>query len=314
MRASRSQLEHQAAVSRRLARLSAELGAARSADRVPTGLPGGTPDTHTRIRPVAFGPPVVPDPPPPPESDESHPRSLQLPGPRPGRHAARPARGAPWRAVVARLPGGGAGFGPAQLTVVALVVAAGCAVTCWWLFQATPSGDPVTGPPLVSRLTPVSATSTPGAVVDPEPGASGQVVVDVAGKVRRPGIVVLPAGSRVTDALRAAGGPRHGVDLTSLNLARRLVDGEQLVVGAPPSVGAVADLGTAPGPAGGSLVNLNQADQAALEGLPEIGPVTAQAIIAFREAHGGFSSVDELLDVDGIGEATLSQLKPLVTV
>lgn len=139
------------------------------------------------------------------------------------------------------------------------------------------------------------------------------MVVDVAGKVRRPGIAVLPAGSRVVDALEAAGGPRRGVDLTGLNLARPLVDGEQVLVGVAPVPGVAGTL-TSPAPAGGSLVNLNSADLAALDTLPGVGPVTAEAIVSWREDNGGFTSVEELLEVDGIGEATLEDLAPLVTL
>ena len=144
------------------------------------------------------------------------------------------------------------------------------------------------------------------------------VTVDVAGKVRRPGIVVLGAGARVTDALAAAGGARKGVDLTPLNLARVLVDGEQIVVGGPArppgAAGAAAGTGTGNGGAAGPLVNLNTAGQTELESLPQVGPVTAQSIIAWRDAHGGFTSVDELLEVDGIGQKTLEQITPHVTV
>jgi competence protein ComEA len=154
------------------------------------------------------------------------------------------------------------------------------------------------------------------------------VVVDVAGKVRRPGVRELPAGSRVVDAIEAAGGARPGVDLSGLNLARVLVDGEQVLVGATGPAGAAGPAGTAGttgsvGPATGApaapaapaaLVDLNTADQAALEALPEIGPVTAQAIIAWRQEHGGFTAVQELLEVDGIGPATLETVAPLVTV
>ena len=138
-------------------------------------------------------------------------------------------------------------------------------------------------------------------------------MVDVAGKVRRPGIAVLPPGSRVVDALKAAGGARSGVDLTSLNLARPLVDGEQILVGVAPAAGVAGSLGS-PTPSGGTLVNLNTADQPTLETLPGVGPVTAEAILAWRTDNGGFSSVDELLEVDGIGEATLADLAPLVTL
>ena len=147
----------------------------------------------------------------------------------------------------------------------------------------------------------------------PPAGEDVDLVVDVAGKVRRPGIAVLPPGSRVVDALEAAGGARRGVDLTALNLARLVVDGEQILVGVAPAPGVAGTLGTPP-PEGTSLVNLNTADQVALETLPGVGPVTAGAILAWRTDNGGFTSVDELLEVDGIGEATLADLAPLVTL
>jgi competence protein ComEA len=147
------------------------------------------------------------------------------------------------------------------------------------------------------------------------PSSSTKVFVDVTGRVRRPGIVVLRQGARVVDALRAAGGARPGVALASLNLARVLTDGEQIVVGHPASATVPSvPSSVASGPPGAALVNLNTADQTALESLPEVGPVTAQAILAWRSQHGGFTSVDQLLDVDGIGDATLAQVAPYVTV
>jgi competence protein ComEA len=137
----------------------------------------------------------------------------------------------------------------------------------------------------------------------------------VAGKVRHPGIAVLDAGARVVDALAAAGGARPGVDLTGLNLARALVDGEQVVVGEPAPSGVAAQAAPSGVPSGPvTLVDLNTATADQLDALPEIGPVTAASILAWRDEHGGFSSVDELLEVDGIGEATLGKLAPYVTV
>jgi competence protein ComEA len=151
------------------------------------------------------------------------------------------------------------------------------------------------------------------------PPADGQpqIVVDVVGKVRKPGIAVLPAGSRVVDAVRAAGGMRAGVDPTTVNLARPLTDGEQVVIGLAASAPAPATGPHAPSSgASGSigLVNLNTADQAALETLPGVGPVTATAILEWRAEHGGFTSVDELLEVSGIGDATLAEIAPHVTL
>ena len=149
-----------------------------------------------------------------------------------------------------------------------------------------------------------------------EPGAAGDTVtVDVAGKVRRPGIAVLDAGSRVVDALEAAGGVRPGVDLSGLNLARLLVDGEQILVGvAVPAAAPPAAASPGAATPGATLVNINTAGLAELETLPEVGPVTAQAIVTWREDNGGFTAVDELLEVDGIGEATLEAMAPFVTV
>jgi competence protein ComEA len=142
------------------------------------------------------------------------------------------------------------------------------------------------------------------------------LVVDVAGKVRRPGIVELPPGSRVIDAVRAAGGARPRADTAGINLARLLVDGEQIVVGLePPTVlGAIPPTGAPGTPSAVAPVNLNRATQVDLEALPGIGPVTATAILAWRSEHGAFTSVDELLEVSGIGDATLADISPYVYV
>ncbi|RYJ05314.1 MAG: ComEA family DNA-binding protein, partial [Actinomycetales bacterium] len=127
-------------------------------------------------------------------------------------------------------------------------------------------------------------------------------------------IVVLDAGARVVDALEEAGGAKPGVDLSSLNLARLLVDGEQVVVGVPAPGGVAAAVEPSAGAPGGPLVNLNTASLTELETLPEVGPVTAQAILTWRDENGGFTAVDELLEVSGIGDATLEQVAPYVTV
>ncbi len=213
--------------------------------------------------------------------------------PLPGRHAA------PGRVVV----------GSPQLAVVALLVVVLGGGGAWWLAAG---GDPqvTTSPTTATRdLVSVTAVATPASATP----TAGPVTVDVAGTVRRPGIAVLDAGSRVVDAIEAAGGARAGVDLTSLNLARVLVDGEQILVGVDPPAGVAAGAATSGTPVT-SLVNLNTADQVALESLPRVGPVTAQAILAWRSEHGAFTSVDQLLDVDGIGEATLAEITPFVTL
>ncbi|WP_372450541.1 helix-hairpin-helix domain-containing protein [Streptomyces tagetis] len=143
------------------------------------------------------------------------------------------------------------------------------------------------------------------------PTAGAEIVVDVGGKVRRPGVHRLPPGSRVADALHAAGGVRPGTDTDTLNRARFLVDGEQIVVGAP---------APAPGPDGsvpaggtpGGLVSLNTATAEQLDTLPGVGPVLARHIIDYRTRHGGFRSVDELREVNGIGERRFADLRDLV--
>ncbi|MEU4350450.1 helix-hairpin-helix domain-containing protein [Streptomyces sp. NPDC023838] len=151
------------------------------------------------------------------------------------------------------------------------------------------------------------------------PGASpsGGIVVDVSGKVRRPGIHRLPPGSRVADALAAAGGARDGVDLTGLNRARVLMDGEQVVVGVPGAVpGGAAPMaggGSAgAGAAAGTPVSLSSATVDQLDALPGVGPVLAQHIVDYRAQHGGFRSVDELREVNGIGDRRFEDLRPLV--
>ena len=173
--------------------------------------------------------------------------------------------------------------------------------------------------PADASAAPVTGASSPP--VSPAPSAasspSGQVTVDVAGLVVRPGVYTLPAGSRVEDALAAAGGPQPGADLAGLNRARVLVDGEQLAVGVagapavPPATGG-ATTGNATGPAG--LVDLNTAGIEQLDTLPGVGPVLAQAIVTWRTDHGRFGSVDDLQQVTGIGPSRFADLRALVTV
>jgi competence protein ComEA len=141
------------------------------------------------------------------------------------------------------------------------------------------------------------------------------VLVHVAGWVRHPGVFELRDGDRVVDAIDAAGGPRRGADLGALNLAAVLVDAQQVLV---PKRGQPEAAGTAPSPgtsgASGDLVNVNTATAADLETLPGIGPVLAEAIVAYRDEHGPFTSVDQLEDVSGIGPVTLGEIRELVTV
>jgi competence protein ComEA len=166
-----------------------------------------------------------------------------------------------------------------------------------------PSLPPLSVPPL-SAPDP-SAGPAPGPVAGPS-RPSG-LVVDVAGKVRAPGLRTLPPGARVQDALQAAGGPLPGTDLTGLNLARPLGDGEEVVVGAPgpPASGSGSGPPTAP-------LSLSSATAQQLDALPGVGPVLAQRIVQYREQHGGFQSVDQLRHVSGFGERRLQDLRAVL--
>jgi competence protein ComEA len=145
------------------------------------------------------------------------------------------------------------------------------------------------------------ATAAPGVAV---------IYVHVLGQVAEPGLYELPDGARAVDAVAAAGGFTEQADAAGVNLARFVSDGEQIVV---PAIGE-APAGAAPGMTGDGLVNLNTADAATLDTLPGVGPATAAKILAWREQHGRFESVDDLLDVGGIGEAKLDAIRDLVTV
>lgn len=147
------------------------------------------------------------------------------------------------------------------------------------------------------------------------PATPRSLWVHVAGAVRRPGVYKLPAGARAIDALRAAGGAGKRADLLAVNLARILADGEQLIIPRKqPRIGSSSGPGSASSEPATSLININTADQAELESLPGIGPALAQRIIEYREVNGPFSAVADLVNVSGIGEKTLANLEPYVTV
>jgi competence protein ComEA len=139
----------------------------------------------------------------------------------------------------------------------------------------------------------------------PAGDSTRDVVVHVAGDVQRPGVYRLPAGSRVTDAVRRAGGFARGANQDAINLAARLSDGQQVVV---PGPGTAAAAGSAPGGQTGPI-SLGSATAEQLDGIEGIGPVTAQKIIEFRDQHGGLSSINQLDEVDGIGPSTMQTLR-----
>ena len=295
--------EHAEAVSRRLATLNAELAAVRGDPPVA--------HRHTQIRGLEVDPTIRPAVGPSfgPAAGAASDGATRIPAP--GRHASRNLLGD----LSSRLPLTGA-----HVALISVVIALAVGVSAWLAVRSDP--EPV--PALVESSKPLSDLSASADPTSPTvasetagtASSTGEVTVDVAGKVRRPGIAVLPPGSRVVDALEAAGGPRAGVDLASVNLARPLVDGEQILVGVPVPAGVVGSLG-APGDttgASGPLVNLNAADLTQLETLPGVGPVTAQAIVDWRSEHGSFTQVEELLEVDGIGDATLAEIAPHTTI
>lgn len=186
------------------------------------------------------------------------------------------------------------------------------------LFLGWPRGEQA--PPIADRPIIGAQSGAPGSPLasDEQPSVTptGVVVVDVAGLVRKPGVHELPAGSRVIDAIQAAGGVAGRGDTTGLNLAQVLVDGEQVLV--PTTAGQpLVTPGVAPPSAGATssaLVDINTATLEQLDTLPGIGPVLAQAIIDWRTQNGSFASIEQLQEVSGIGEATYADLQPLVRV
>jgi competence protein ComEA len=140
---------------------------------------------------------------------------------------------------------------------------------------------------------------------------TAEVIVNVAGKVANPGVYKLPLGSRVVDAINLAGNQLKGVDISDINLARVLVDGEQILVGTPPSV---AGKKTAAKISASNPLDLNRATIAQLDTLPGIGPVTAQRILDYRSKVGRISSVDELKKISGLGGAKFEEIKNLLRV
>jgi len=218
-----------------------------------------------------------------------------------------------------------AGAGRQRVAVALLVVAALLVAGVVWV-RATPRQlGPATGQGAATGGPAASGDQGPAAPADQTlpraapgtsapSGAPDRVAVHVAGRVRHPGLVRLPAGSRVQDAVRAAGGATSGADLDAINLARKLTDGEQVLVPGPgdPAPQPVPGAITPPG-APAAPLDLNTATVEQLDTLPGVGEVTAGRIVAYRTAHP-FTAVDELLEVPGIGQRRFDQLKDLVTV
>ncbi|MEV6491394.1 ComEA family DNA-binding protein [Actinoplanes sp. NPDC051633] len=230
------------------------------------------------------------------------------PGPPPGDQAdladpaVRPAWTAPRLSAEGSFGGRLAAFdlGRPGVRALAMVAAVVVLIAGFLAWRSRPRVEPIEPPaPAVAQAPPPASSAAP----------VGEVVVAVGGKVNKPGLKRLPAGARVADALTAAGGAKAGVDPSMLNLARRVVDGELIMVGVTPPPAAAGTSTAAGGP-----LNLNTATPADLDGLPGVGPVLAQRILDAREAQGGFKAVSDLRKVSGIGSSRYEQLKDLVTV
>ncbi len=203
----------------------------------------------------------------------------------------------------------------AYVALAAVVIAVGVRYVVVPKSAGSPGGDELV-------LAPVSSPS-PGSA---SPSTVPDVLVYVCGAVRSPGVVRLPGGARVADALELAGGATAKAELAAVNLAARVTDGQQIVVpeqgaaAAPAATGAAsaassAVAGTVTGAAvAGGLVNINTASLAELDALQGVGPSTAQKIIDYRTENGGFKTIDEIKDVPGIGDAKFAAMKDFITV
>jgi competence protein ComEA len=235
--------------------------------------------------------------------------------------ASRPRTDGLWRRLIRKLlpeSWRAARFDPGRpaaiaLVLVAVLAAVFAAVAVW---TGRPQAEPVRGLPAVvvdGAQPPSSPTSPPTSTSS---AASGTLVVSVSGRVARPGLVRVPDGARVADVVAAAGGALRGTDLTGLNLARRVNDGEQVAVGVPaaPDAGGAQPSASSVGGAPQGKVDLNTATVTQLDALPGVGPITAQHIVDWRTRNGRFAKIEQLREVDGIGEHRFQQLRELVTV
>lgn len=208
-----------------------------------------------------------------------------------------------------------------ELAGLVVVIVALLAAVGFWYTRSLPR--PIDIATDAAPMAAVSSAPSSSVAVAPSASTSASpsttLIVDVTGWVRKPGVFAFKPGDRVIDAVERAGGARDNADLTLLNLAAPLVDGQQILV---PKEGAQVPgmvPGTTPGTTGvpgatGGLVNINTADEATLETLNGVGPVLGASIIAYRTEHGPFTSIDQLDEVSGIGPATMEDLRSQVTV
>ncbi|MEV0794317.1 helix-hairpin-helix domain-containing protein [Kribbella sp. NPDC050459] len=264
-----------------------------------------------------------------PRPDHPRPDHPHTDAPRTDRLGPEDARGDPSRPELPRLDrlrDARWTLAPRHIAVLAVLLVLGLTWVAWTFLRARPEPIPDTRPTTATAGSPVAqpnptrqqpTPTQPGASQSPQtPGATPTqppVVVHVAGKVRRPGLIKAPPGSRVADVLTLAGGPLRGVDLTSLNLARQVTDGEQIIVGQPAPTNQLPSP-TPPDPTTtpNTPVNLNTATLAELDALPGVGPVLAQRILDYRTQNGPFTTVDQLREVPGVGPKKFDSLRPHV--
>ncbi len=199
-----------------------------------------------------------------------------------------------------------------RIVAVAVIAVVIVAIMAGWAQGKTPKGS--------TSLAPTSFSSKPATPATSPPDAPGSVMVDVVGKVKKPGVVTLDASARVQDAIKAAGGTLAGTDLSGLNLARKVSDGEQLRVG-------IAEVNQTPGQeneeetgeksaggvgSGGGKISINAASSQQLEQLPGVGAALAQRIVAYRKEQGRFQSIEDLKNVSGIGEKKYAALVDMI--
>ncbi|WP_431962794.1 ComEA family DNA-binding protein [Nocardia sp. bgisy134] len=247
-----------------------------------------------------------------------------------------PPRGPGWweRFVPERFHGARIDPGRRGVLALAVVGLAAVLVATVVVFRERPVAHAVPPLPAVHTSTTPLGSRPNRSPAQPVPATTGampaagtaELVVSVVGLVHRGGLVRLPEGARVADALAAAGGARDGADLTGINLAQRVKDGDQILVGlaapspGPTQLGSTTITTTGPSaasrPSAGSSgkVDLNRATEAELDALPGVGPVTAGAIVAWRTANGRFTALEQLGEVDGIGPARLARLRDLVMI
>lgn len=209
-----------------------------------------------------------------------------------------------------------AGLSPGRRAMKPLIVIAVCValVAAFLAWRSRPAVSTV-APEVSVAASPVRPTQEAPTPASGEQSPSVYLVIAIQGQVRHPGLVKLPPGARIADAIEAAGGVLPGTDVSYVNLAQKVADGQLIVINkSGPAGGSGGSAGDPGASGGGQLIDLNTASESDLETLPGIGPSLGARILAYRTQHGGFKNVDELRNVSGIGDSKFAEIKDLVTV